>query len=214
MSERHIADEITTIITGGHATTQLALSWLWYELCRHPDSADRMEAEVTQVIGNRQPVLADVANLPYTRQVVAEALRLYPPDSLVVRRVVGGDQQIGDSTLREGSFLYIVPWLLQRDARWWSAPPEHFVPERWQHASPHIPGAYLPFSAGASSCIGQQLALLEMALVSACIAQRFRVSLPPDFPQVSPQLVAVNLHPHPTPHIFVSPLYTLITMRI
>src|SRR5262245_61362817 len=79
MSDRQLRDELVTIILAGHETTAIALSWTWVLLAQHPEAEAKLHAELDAVLGGRAPTLADLPRLPYTDQVIKEALRLYPP---------------------------------------------------------------------------------------------------------------------------------------
>jgi cytochrome P450 len=177
LTPAEIRNQIATIITAGHETTSLALSWTFYLLSLHPSIEATLHAELDAVLGGRMPGFDDVQRLRYTRMVIDEALRLYPPAHTMDRQAIGPDK-IGDCTLRAGSTVLISPWLLHRHRKWWRDPeifdPERMAPER---AGERHRYAYIPFGAGPRICIGASLALTEAVLILASIAQRLRPRL-------------------------------------
>jgi cytochrome P450 len=182
LSPRQIHDEALTLLLAGHETTALALSWAWYLLAHHPDVDAAMQAELQTVLGGRLPTAADLPHLPYTRMVLAEALRLYPPAWLMTRRAREA-VVLGDYHFPQGTFFFISPYLTQRDPRFFPDP-EAFVPTRW--AAPPEAGsaryAYFPFGGGPRQCLGEGFAWMEGLLVLATVAQMWRMQLVPGHP--------------------------------
>lgn len=172
LSDDEVRDEVMTLFLAGHETTANALTWTWRLLAEHPEAEARLHAEVDDVLGTRRATFDDVRRLPYTRQVFAEAMRLYPPAWAVSRQAVR-DTILGGHRIPGGAVLTFSPYVLHRDPRLWSGP-ETFDPDRF------APGddvkrhrfAYVPFSAGPRGCIGEQFAWTEGVLVTATIAQR------------------------------------------
>ena len=180
MSDRQLRDEVLTIFLAGHETTANVLTFAWYLLSEHPEVAARLHAEVDAL--GHVPTVADLPRLGYTRQVVAETMRLYPPAYAIGRRALE-DYRCGDYVLRKGTIVLVLPWLQQRDARWWPDP-TRFDPDRWA-AEPHTERpkfSYFPFGAGTRICIGEQFAWTEAMLMLATLAQRWTASLVPEHP--------------------------------
>ena len=179
MSSRQVRDEVLTIVLAGHETTTVGLSWAWYLLAQHPAVEARLHAEVDAVLGGRLPGVEDLPSLVYTAQVVLEVLRLYPP-IWGLSRGANEDVEIGGFPLRKGDLALCSQWTMHRDARFFERP-EAFEPERWadglERRLPRF--AYFPFSAGPRQCLGKAFALMEMTLVLATIARRFRLALVP-----------------------------------
>jgi len=179
MSDRQLRDEIVTLMLGGHETTAAALSWTWYLLSEHPEAAERLRAELDQVLAGRAPTADDLGRLPYTQRVIDESLRLYPPAWGVPRQSVAEDE-LGGYGLPAGSILAIGTFVTHRHPDFWDDPerfdPDRFTPER-SAGRPRF--AYLPFGGGARQCVGSTLALLETRLVLAMAAQRFLPKLVP-----------------------------------
>jgi cytochrome P450 len=138
------------------------------------------------VLQNRTPRYDDLANLRYTRMVIEEAMRLYPPAHTFGRQPIADDEVLGHR-IPAGSEVLIVPWLLHRKPSLWENAdrfdPERFAPER---AAARQRFAYIPFGAGPRICIGAAFAMAEAMLILATIAQRCRLRLKPGFP-VEPQ---------------------------
>jgi cytochrome P450 len=178
-SAKEVRDQVATIFTAGHETTANTLAWTFYLLSQHPAELVRLEDELDRVVGARSVTVEDVPNLPFTRMVIEESMRLYPPAHTMSRQALGPDQ-LGNIKLRKGSSVLIVPWLLHRHRKLWDRPdefrPERFTPEQVA-ARPRF--AYIPFGAGPHICIGAAFAMTEAILCLATLAKRFRLTLAP-----------------------------------
>jgi cytochrome P450 len=183
-SDRHVKDEIVTLLVGGTETVAGLLTWAWYLIAQHPDVEARLLAEVDAVVGERLPTPSDVKRLPYLGAVVSETLRLYPPASVLAREALT-DVEIGPCRVSRGTTLAVSPWVMQRDPRFFASP-DTFDPDRWTNglASRLPPYAYFPFGGGPRLCIGRSLATMEAILVLASLARRYRFALLPDHPVV------------------------------
>jgi cytochrome P450 len=177
LSEKEIRDELVTLFLAGHETTAQTLTWTFYLLAQHRDVEARLHAELERELGGRTPGYDDLERLVYTEQVIAEAMRLYPPAYMVARRA-GEDSEIGGFVIPRGSELALWIFMTQRDARWYDDPLT-FRPERMTaEARAQLPrGAYLPFGLGPRTCIGKMFALIEARIALAALAQRFRATL-------------------------------------
>lgn len=189
MSDRQLRDEVITLFIAGHETTANALTWVWYLLARNPEAERCLHAELDTVLGDRLPTVADLPALPYTRMVLDEALRLYPP-AWITNRQARVDDEIRGYRIPAGSIVMISPYVVHRLPDLWERPdefePERFSPER-SAGRPRF--AYFPFGGGPRQCIGKAMALTEAQLVLATIARRYRVRLAADRP-VEPQALA------------------------
>jgi len=187
MTDRQLRDEAMTIVLAGHETTALALSWSWYLLSEHPSARARLSEELASVLEGRTPGLEDVRRLPFAEAVLLETMRLYPPIYGIGREAIA-DCELGGHHVPGGTNVYMLPWIIQRDPRFFDAP-EEFRPERWLDGlAKRLPRfAYFPFGGGPRLCIGQQFAMLEATLVLSTIAQRWRLELEPN--------QRVELHP-------------------
>ncbi|HUN52708.1 MAG TPA: cytochrome P450 [Candidatus Sulfotelmatobacter sp.] len=193
MSAEEVRDQVVTIFLAGHETTAVALTWTWYLLARHPAVEAKLHAELDRVLAGRTPGHGDIANLPYTRMVIEEAMRLYPPAPGLSREAIGDDEVCGQK-VPKGSLIFIIPWLVHRHRRLWDDP-DRFEPERFaaERAAARSRFAYLPFGAGPRICIGAAFAMVEAVLLLASLAQRFRLRLVPGWP-VEPQAL-ITLRP-------------------
>ena len=179
MDDQQLRDEAITLLMAGHETTANALTFAFYLLSQHPRAEEALHAELDAVVGDRRPGLHDLRELPYTRAVVNEAMRLYPP-AWSVGREAAVDTKLGDLEIPAGTQIWISQWLMQRDGRWFDDPLS-FRPERWLDGlEKRLPkGAYIPFSAGPRVCIGKRFAQMEAELVVATIARRTSLRLDP-----------------------------------
>lgn len=184
MSERQLRDELVTIFVAGHETTTNALTWTFYLLARHPLAAARLHTEIDRVLDGRLPKLTDLPNLPFTLQVIKEAMRLYPPAWVLNAREPRSDVTLGDYAVPAGTQVFISQWVMHRLARYFPEP-TRFLPERWtpdfEESLPRY--AYMPFGGGPRICIGNSFAMMEAQLVLATLARRFDLEL------VEPQTV-------------------------
>jgi cytochrome P450 len=179
MSDRHLRDEVMTMLLAGHETTSLALSWTYYLLSQHADVEQRIADEVDRVIGDERPAFAHVERLALTRQALEESLRLYPP-AWGFSRLALGDDEIGGYHVAKGSIVFLIPFVVHRRPKLWPDP-ERFDPERFAPGVEEARAkfAYIPFGGGPRGCIGNQFAMLEAQLIVAVIARRYRIELVP-----------------------------------
>jgi len=177
MSDRELRDQVMTFIGAGHETTAVALGWTWYLLAQHPHVEERLRQEVGAVLGERIPGIADLPRLPYTRAVIEESLRLYPPVVAVIRDVIEEDQ-IGGFRIPAGSGVILSSYVTQRHADFWPQP-DQFDPDRFspQRSEGRAKFAWFPFLGGPHQCIGSEFAMMEMMLVVAMVMQRYRLKL-------------------------------------
>jgi cytochrome P450 len=175
MSKRQLRDELMTVFLAGHETTAIAMTFSLWLIARHPEVLERLLAEWRDVLGVRGVTAADLPQLEYTRAVLNESMRLYPP-AWFIGREAAVDGTIGDFDIPRGTTIFLVPYVLHRDARFFPDP-ERFDPDRWvNETAPKPPRyAYFPFGAGPRSCIGAGFAMLEMAAVLPTILRRFRL---------------------------------------
>jgi cytochrome P450 len=193
MSERQLRDEVITFIGAGAETAAHALSWTWYLLARHPEVARHVQTELDTVLGGRPPARQDLRHLPYSRMVLDEVLRLYPP-SVVLPRQANAPDEIGGYAIPQDAVVVISQYVTHRHPDFWSDP-EQFQPERFtpEQITRQNRCAYIPFGEGPRMCIGQAFALMEMHLVLATMAQVYTLHMVPEHPVV-PE-VAVTLRP-------------------
>ncbi len=179
MNDDQLRAEVKTLLLAGHETTANALTWVWYLVSQHPEVEAKLHAELAAVLGGRLPGVEDLPRLTYTRMVIEEALRLYPPAWIVARKAQQGDT-FGEYQVPPGSSILISTYVTHRHAEFWDDPerfdPERFSPERSEKRHRY---AYFPFGGGPRQCIGNTFALMEAQLILATIAQRYRLRLVP-----------------------------------
>jgi cytochrome P450 len=177
LSDTALRNEAAVLFMAGHETTANTLAWALYLLSQAPKSAARLNHELDSVLGGRPPQLEDIAKLPYTRAVINETMRLYPPVPILPREALV-EEHYDDYTIPKGSLVLVVPWLLHRHRKLW-IDPDHFIPERFLEGSPEPVSkfAYVPFSIGPRICAGMSFGILEAVLCLATLAQSFRLEL-------------------------------------
>ncbi len=186
MSAQEVRDHVITIFLAGHETTAMAMTWTWFLLSQHPNEESKLHAELDSVLAGRAPTHEDLSKLAYTRMVVEESMRIYPPVHTIGREALADDTLVGQR-IPKGSTILIAPWLLHRHVKLWENPgrfdPERFAPER-AAARPRF--SYLPFGGGKRICIGAAFALAEATVLLATLAQRFSLRVAPGH-RVEPQ---------------------------
>lgn len=174
LTAHQICSEILTLAVAGTETTASILSWILYELARHPEIEARVLAELREVLGDRPVTFADVPRLRYLRRVVDEATRLHHTGWLVTRRTTT-QTRLGQWTLPAGTELAYCQHALHRDPDLFPDPLT-FDPDRWlETAQPPPTGAFLPFGAGKHKCIGDHFALTEIITAMATILRAVRL---------------------------------------
>jgi cytochrome P450 len=177
MSDRELRDEAMTLYLASHETTALTLAWTWVLVSQHPRVEAKLADEWRRVLGGRTPTAEDVPNLPYTANVVAEAMRIYPP-VYVIGREATTDLELGGYRVKRGYTVLMSQWVNHRDPEYFPDP-ESFKPERWDDGlAKRIPKfAYYPFGGGQRICIGNSFALMEAAIILAAVGQRYRFTV-------------------------------------
>ncbi len=190
LTEEELGREISTMVFAGHETTSNTLTWAWYLLSLHPEVEAKLHQEIDRVLNGRTPTMDDVPNLVYTRQVIDESMRLYPP-AWTFGRIALKSDELGGYRIPAGAQILISPYTMHRHPRYWENP-DAFEPERFAptHHEKRPRFVYLPFGGGPRLCIGQPFALAEATLLLATIAQRYRLRLVPGaevipFPQIT-----------------------------
>jgi cytochrome P450 len=193
MPDEFVRDNILTLFFAGHETTANTLTWAFYYLAKNPEILKTLQNEVDSVLGGRLPTLDDLPRLPYTMMVIKETMRVQPTVSAFPRAITE-DVTLGGFKLKANSLVFLSPYTMHHDPRWWSNP-ETFDPTRFSAENePNIHKyAYLPFGGGPRVCIGNHFALMEGQILLAVIASRYTLHLTPN------QVV------EPQNHITVSP---------
>jgi len=176
LSEAELHDELKTILVAGHTTVASALAWVWYVLSGQPDAREQLEAEC-RAAGSHPPGVDALPRLCYTRRVIEEVLRLYPPTWLTARTPVE-DDTLGGYTIPAGTLVLLSPFLTHRHPDIWAAP-DRFDPDRFtsERAAARPAFAHFPFGGGPRRCVGSAFATIEMQLIVSAMAQRYRLTV-------------------------------------
>jgi cytochrome P450 len=178
LNATEVRDEVITIFMAGHETTAVTMTWVWYLLSQHPAEEAELHKELDTVLAGRIPTVEDLPNLPYTKMVIEESMRIYPPAPGISLREAKEADEVCGFKVTPGLQIMVSPWILHRHRRLWEDP-VRFDPTRFSKESsekrPRF--AYLPFGGGPRVCIGATLAMTEAILILAVLAQRFRVRL-------------------------------------
>lgn len=172
MTTEEIRDNLLTFIVAGHETTALTLSWALYLCAFDPAVQDRARAEARSVLGTRSATAEDVARLPFIRQVIDEALRLYPPAAFLSRTAQKNDELCGRE-VRRGDTVILPIYALHRHKKLWENP-DRFDPDRFAPGHKTDRFAFLPFGDGPRICIGANFAIQEAVIILATLLARFR----------------------------------------
>jgi len=189
MTEKQLRDEVLTLLIAGHETTANLLAWALFLLAQDEAADARLHAEARALLDGRGGFTsADADRMSYARQVIQEALRLYPPGWFVGRAALS-DVRLGAYTVPRGAVVMLSQYVMHRDARFFPQP-ERFRPDRWAgDFLERLPrGAYFPFSAGDRHCIGEGFAWQEALLILATLVERWRFELVP----------GQSIHPRPS----------------
>ncbi|MEV0264281.1 cytochrome P450 [Streptomyces sp. NPDC050617] len=174
-SPARIRDTVMMTLLAAHHTTGVAVSWTLYLLGRHPDAADRVAAELDDVLGERAaPDYGGLRRLTYLDMVLKESMRLFPPGPYGARETTE-DLTLGPYELPAGTTVFYPFWAVHLNPRYWPEP-ERFDPERFtpREAAKRPRLAYIPFGIGPRSCEGAALATVEAQLVLAVLLKRLR----------------------------------------
>jgi cytochrome P450 len=170
---QQVIDEMKQYLWAGTETTALTLAWSLYLLSQHPEALERIRAEARAVCGERDPEWNEVQQLSYTRMVIQETMRLFPPIWALIRIAVA-DDEIEGHKIKAGDKMVILAYVLHHSPKYWDDPekfdPERFAPERAKKRQKYT---YLPFAAGKRACIGGALSQIENTLALAQLLRRF-----------------------------------------
>lgn len=167
-------DEIKQYLWAGTETTALTLAWALYLTSRHPEASERIRREGEEVYGSRDPTAADYSGLAYTRAVIQETMRLYPPVWALIRTCNEADE-IDGKQIKPGDQVMLFSYGAHHSPRFWTDP-EKFDPERFmgERMKKRVKYSYLPLGGGRRSCIGGAMSQLENTLALSILLRRFR----------------------------------------
>ena len=218
MPDQQIRDELMTIFLAGHETTANLLGWTWFMLSKNPPISRLVQAEVETVVGSRQVAFTDLSNLSFTRMVLDESLRMYPPVWMFGRRSIDSDE-ISGCYIPPHSMVTLSPYVTHHLPAWWPNPdgfdPYRFAQDSLDDQSEGVPVskegqlvketsfaerrpryAYFPFGGGPRQCIGNNFAMMEAQVIVTTVLQSCRLELVPGA-RVEPRPLA-TLRPWPS----------------
>ena len=202
-AREEVRDEAASMIAGGVSPTVRALTWVWYLLSLHPWAEERLHRELDSVLRAGRLSAADLDKLAFTRAIVEETMRLYPPIPGILR-VADAEDLVCGHRVRRGSIIAILPWVVHRHRRLWTDPdrfnPERFAPEQ-SRSRPRF--AYIPFAGGPRICVGAAFAMTQMLIVVALLARRFRLRLAPG--RAVRPVGRISLHPEGGLYVILEP---------
>jgi len=170
---QQVIDELKQYLWAGTETTALTLAWSLYLLSQHPEAMERIRTEARAVCGDEDPSWDQVQQLSYTRMVIQETMRLFPPIWALIR-IAAGDDEIEGHKIKAGDKVVILSYIAHHSSKYWDNPekfdPERFAPER---AKKRMKYSYLPFAAGKRACIGGALSQIENTLALVQLLRRF-----------------------------------------
>jgi cytochrome P450 len=196
LTDEQVRDEVTTIFLAGYETVANALAWTWMLLAQNPKAEAKMHEELDRVLAGRLPTMADLPQLRYTEMVLSESMRLYPP-AWAMGRQATAPIEIGPYRLPKGTYFFFSQYIMQRTPEYFPDPlvfePERFTPEN-KASRPKF--AYFPFGGGNRQCIGESFAWMEAILLTATIAQQWRLRLVPGQKiEVQPKITLRSKYP-------------------
>ena len=174
MNTGELRDNLLTFIVAGHETTALTLAWSMYLVAFDQGVQDAARAEAQSVLNGRAATGEDVDKLPLIRQIIDEALRLYPPAGIISRTAMAHDVLCGRE-VRKGDTCMLPIYALHRSKLLWDDP-DAFRPSRFADRKAIDRYAYLPFGDGPRICIGASFALQEAVIILATMLSRFKFS--------------------------------------
>jgi cytochrome P450 len=198
MNPQELIHNMQFFIVAGHETTALAISWALYLLANSPAHQERAREEAKAQLNGRAASAKDAAAMPFIKQVLEEAMRLYPPVGLLARTVVEKDELCG-RTMRPNDTVFLPIWALHRHQMWWEEP-ERFDPGRFDPVTgpKRDKYQYLPFGAGPRVCVGADFAMMQAQIILATLIGHFRVK--PSLPEPHP---VMTMTVRPAPGVFL-----------
>ncbi|MFK8050766.1 MAG: cytochrome P450 [Halioglobus sp.] len=189
MTDGEIIDEVMTLIIAGHETSATTLNWAWYLLSQNPGAEEALHAELTEVMQGEVPTFEEVGQLSFTRSIIEETMRLYPPVWLFSRTALADDEFAGFH-IPAGTHIFFTPYYTHRHRDHWKDP-ESFEPLRFsaEAVKSRHNFAFIPFSAGPRRCIGDYFSIVEMQIHLATMAKKFRMEKADALPiELAPQI--------------------------
>jgi cytochrome P450 len=192
LNRTQIRDEVMTLLLAGHETTGNVLSWTLYLLGQHPAVQDKLRDEIRAAVTGEIPELHELPDLTYTKMVIEESMRLFPPAAAIGRQAIAEDEIAGYGVAAHTT-VNLAQWITHRHPEFWVRPGE-FIPERFEGADKFHPYAYFPFAAGPRECIGKHMAMVETTALLAGMIRNFQFQLISDNVTIRP---LITLRPEP-----------------
>lgn len=184
MEEQQLIDEILILFAAGHETTSNALTFTCELLARHPDAQQKIVEEVRNIKRESSDLMQWIKQASYTKLVIEESMRLYPP-AYFIDRVNKEEDHFNGWTLPKGSNLLFSVYEIHRHTDFWTHP-EAFIPERFLDENIKFSKHYFPFGAGPRMCIGNNFAMYEMILTIMALVEQFEIKEKKDPIQIKP----------------------------
>lgn len=180
LKESTIIGEMITFMGTGHETTGSALCWTLFCLAKEKKTSENLADEANYIFANRAPAYDDIANIPYSKQVIQESLRLYPTIWSFARYAMQEDV-INDITIPAKTSIVISPYVMHHLPEFWQDP-ERFLPERFseENIRAQTRFAYIPFGVGPHICIANTFAIMKMQIILSMVMQRYQFELLPE----------------------------------
>lgn len=196
MSNQQIQDEVITIFLAGHETTAVALTWLMHCLDENPEVVEKLLEEEKRVLNGSTPTVEDLRSLEYTRMVIDETLRLYPPAWIIGRHSLSPDK-LGEFDIPKDTYCLIPVYYIHRDPKHWDEP-EKFKPERFsaENSKGRHKFTYFPFGGGPRLCIGNNFALMEMQVIVPMLVRAIKLRKSENFKFEREPLITMRPSPH------------------
>jgi cytochrome P450 len=203
MTDEEFVNNIATFLAAGHETTAVALTWTLWLLAKDPETQERVAEEVQRVLGDEPLEARHVDQLAFTRQVIQEAMRLYPPVPAMGRHPTR-EMEFGGQTITPKTVVSVAIYALHRNKGLWDQPdafdPQRFTPDQVKARHRY---AYLPFGGGPRVCIGQMFSLIEATAILAEAVRAFRFAPEPGY---RPQILGhVTMRPHAGMPLYLTP---------
>lgn len=183
LSMDEIMDECKLFFFAGHETSSNLLTWTVFLLAINLDWQEILRKEVNSICGTGIPDADMLSRMKSMTMVLNESLRLYPPAHSIVREAYK-DMKLGPFSIPKGALLSLSILGVHHSEKYWGPDANMFKPERFADGPSQAatdPNAFLPFSMGPRTCIGQNFAMLEAKTVLAMILQKFSFSLSPAY---------------------------------
>ncbi len=192
MSDTQLRDEVTTLLVTGHESTANATVWTLYSLARHPEILAKVHREIAQTCSGLMPSDAEIREQTYLRQVIEEAMRLYPPAWTTSRTAIEADEILGYH-VPAGTNVMVSPHVIHQNPRYWKDPatfdPDRFAPDARERRAKF---AYIPFGGGPRSCIGANFAMMEMQIAITALLQSFDLEIAQDTPVEREAVISIR----------------------